>query len=484
MALKWKEIARLLEEAQPLLVGSVLQRISQVREIAAGESFLLAGFGPGGGWRIWTCLLQSQACWVFAEEDWELEAQPEPSTFVMVLRKHLMGKKIIGLEQVVNERIVLMHFENGMSLLFELLPRRANLLLVENWDAAERSARHIQSFRTVTLGAGALYKLPPLPPTSSEEVRDFGAGESDSAHPYHSAVAAKFWASVQQSGFTGYQRLWRQAWKSHTKKVNSALENLRADLEESREAELFQKRGLALTAKLYELGPQKFPKEKSIELDGLKIPLDPAKNYAENAEACFRKAKKLHRAVGELEGRVEGLEKKVASLALTAEKIEKAKDETALEQLAKAFEAEGVPVPEKIDGEEEKDAPAAKEFLEVESTDGFRILCGRNQAENRKVTFQEAKGNDTWLHVKGAPGAHVVIKGLKNKTVPLTTLIEAAQLCLFHSKIRKGKSAEVDYTLRKHVRAIKGTVAEVTYTGNKTLYVDADPDALKKLMRN
>jgi predicted ribosome quality control (RQC) complex YloA/Tae2 family protein len=86
------------------------------------------------------------------------------------------------------------------------------------------------------------------------------------------------------------------------------------------------------------------------------------------------------------------------------------------------------------------------------------------------------------MHAKGLPGAHVVIKEQRNKTVPLTTLLEAAQLCLYHSKIRKGKRAEVDYTARKFVRAIKGTIAEVTYTGNKTIYVEADPELLRKLM--
>ena len=146
-------------------------------------------------------------------------------------------------------------------------------------------------------------------------------------------------------------------------------------------------------------------------------------------------------------------------------------------------EREGIEIPEKPSGVEEKEEGEAKPYLEVESSDGFLILCGRNQEENRRVTFRESKGNDVWIHVKGQPGAHVVIKEKRNKTVPLTTLLEAAQLCLYHSKIRRGKRAEVDYTKRKNVRAIKGTLAEVTYTGNKTLYVESDPEAIKKLMR-
>jgi predicted ribosome quality control (RQC) complex YloA/Tae2 family protein len=374
-----------------------------------------------------------------------------------------------------------MHFENGMSLLFELLPRRANLLLVDSWNSSERTARSIQSFRTISLAPGAIYKLPPLPPTSSEEVRAFSAGQPKGPYAYHRAVAAHFWSGVQETGFSSVKRGWRQAWKTHTKKIDTALKNLRADLSSSQEAELFHRRGLALVNRLFELGAKSFPKTKTIELDGLVIPLDPSKNFADNSEVFFKKSKKMNRAVDELAGRAEALEKKVKDLAIVSQKIEEAETEEDLGKLAPAFETEGVPVPDS--NAEEKDMPAAKAFLEVKSTDGFRILCGRNQSENRKVTFQEAKGNDTWLHVKGIPGSHVVIKGMKNKTIPLSTLIEAAQLCLFHSKIRKGKSAEVDYTQRKNVRAIKGTIADVTYTGNKTLYLDADPELLKKLLR-
>lgn len=479
MALKWKEIERLLEEARPVLQGSALQRVAQVRELAAGESFSLQGFGERGGWRLWNCLQQDNGCLVFAEEEWDLDAQPEPSTFVMVLRKHLIGRKITGLEQVKGERIALMHFDNGMSLLFELLPKRANLLLVENWSAESRSARAIQSFRTVSLDPGAIYRLPPPPPTLSEEIRTLE--NPVGAFPFHHAIAEKHWSTVHQTGLTSLKRLWRQAWKSHSRKVNTALENVKQDFAEAEEAELFHRRGMALVAHLYELGPKQFPREKKIELDGLEIPLDKSKTYADNSETLFKKSKKFNRAVGELAGRIEALTKKVTELAHTAEQIEHAPSEEALAKLAPAFQREGLPIPELAAEKDEKEM-GAKPFLEVQSSDGFRILCGRNQAENRRVTFQEAKGNDMWIHAKGLPGAHVVVKSQKNKTIPLSTLLEAAQLCLYHSKIRKGKSAEVDYTPRKNVKAIKGTIAEVTYTGNKTLYLDADPETLKKLL--
>lgn len=483
MSLKWKEIARLVEEARPLLVGSSVQKIAQVKELAAGDSFAFHGFGAAGYWRLWVCLFQDHTTWVLADEDWDLDSQPEPSTFVMVLRKHVVGKRVISVEQVEGERFVFLHLEGGSSLLFELLPKRANILLVDSWDPKERTVHCVQSYRQVSLEAGAIYRLRPPPAAGiSEEAREFG-GVGAGPYPYHRAVAEQYWGGVQKTGFASYKRLWRQAWKSQTKKMASALKNAEGDLGESREAELFQKRGMALVTHLYALGPKKLPKEKVLSLEGLEIPLDPSKNYSDNAETFFRKAKKMHRAVGELEARVADLERRVAEQAVVTEKIERAASEEELEALAPFFQAENIPVPERPTGMEDKKASEAKPCLEVKSSDGFLIYCGRNQEENRQVTFREAKGNDLWLHVKGVPGAHVVIKSQKSKSVPLNTLLEAAQLCLYYTKIRKGKRAEVDYTHRKNVRAIKGTLAEVTYTGNKALYVEADPEVLKKLMR-
>lgn len=483
MSLKWKEIARLAEEAKPLLLDSSVQKVAQIKELAGGDSFYLMGFGASGPWRIWICLKQDQACWVLAPKEWPLESQPEPSTFVMVLRKFAVGKKIIGIETLPGERVLLCHLEGGFSFLWELIPKRSNFLLVENWDTANRTGKCIQSFRQVSLLPGAMVKLREAPAVTSAEERDFGV-ESSAPLVFHKAVAAHYWEAIQETGFQSYKRLWRQAWKSQTKKLQTAINNATRDLKDAQEAELFQKRGVTLVAHLYELGAKKYPKEKSILLDEVEIPLDPSKNYAENAESFFKKSKKLNRAVGELAGRLAELEKKMEGYVKVEAKLEAAEADGDLEALAGAFEKEGLAIPEKpLGGVEKKGVEEAKPFLEVESSDGFTILCGRNQEENRQVTFRESKGSDIWLHLKGAPGAHVVIKAQKNKTVPLNTLLEASQLCLYYSKVRKGKRAEVDYTPRKNVKAIKGTLAEVTYTGNKALYVEADADLLKKLLK-
>jgi predicted ribosome quality control (RQC) complex YloA/Tae2 family protein len=477
MALKWKELEVLLEEAKPLLLGSSLQKIFQLKE--QPDSYVFQGFGSGGGFRFWLSLTQDHSVFVRAQEEWRFEASTEPSTAVMVLRKWVLGKTITGLESWPGERLAFIHFPDCV-LVLELLPRKANFILGLDWRPEDRSLRVLQSHRSLSLEAGGRYTLPKPPQAAAPEVREFERTKN-SAFTLNSAIGHEAWTALANRGFEGLKRLWRQQWKSHQRKLKSALDSAEQDLARSDEAQALQKKGQALIAILFQLGPKNFPKETKLKLeDGLELSLDRSKTFAENAEQYFKKSKKLGRANEELVPRVNLLKEKLASWIEFGKKVEAAPEERELEVLGRYWEQEGLPIPEI---EEDEDGPEeAKPFLSLVSGDGFRILCGRNQEENRSVTFREAKGNDIWMHLKGAPGAHVVIKQIRGKTVPLSTLLEAGQICLLHSKVRKGRKAEVDYTSRKNVRAIKGTLSEVTYTANKTLLLELDQELLKRVL--
>ncbi|WP_394699420.1 hypothetical protein [uncultured Sphaerochaeta sp.] len=52
-----------------------------------------------------------------------------------------------------------------------------------------------------------------------------------------------------------------------------------------------------------------------------------------------------------------------------------------------------------------------------------------------------AKGNDYWMHTRDYPGGYVFIKYLKEKTVPLEVLIDAANLALVFSKAKKRRKS-------------------------------------------
>jgi predicted ribosome quality control (RQC) complex YloA/Tae2 family protein len=96
---------------------------------------------------------------------------------------------------------------------------------------------------------------------------------------------------------------------------------------------------------------------------------------------------------------------------------------------------------------------------------------GKNSRQNEEITFRRAAPNDLWLHVRGVPGAHVIVK-TEGREVPEATLRQAAQLAAYYSQAQSSARVAVDYTERRYVRRIKGAgPGLVTYAQEKTIRV-------------
>jgi predicted ribosome quality control (RQC) complex YloA/Tae2 family protein len=109
--------------------------------------------------------------------------------------------------------------------------------------------------------------------------------------------------------------------------------------------------------------------------------------------------------------------------------------------------------------------------LRRESSDGFTLLVGKNSRQNEEVTFHLATAHDLWLHARGVPGAHVIVKS-GGRLVPETTLREAAALAAYYSQARENGRVAVDYTEQRYVRHMKGGGAGmVVYERERTLHV-------------
>jgi predicted ribosome quality control (RQC) complex YloA/Tae2 family protein len=122
-------------------------------------------------------------------------------------------------------------------------------------------------------------------------------------------------------------------------------------------------------------------------------------------------------------------------------------------------------------------------FRRFTSTDGLPIFVGRNARENDELTFGLAKSNDLWLHARGTPGSHVVVRLDKGTDPPPETLRDAATLALLYSDLKKSGKGEVIYTRRKWVKKAKGQApGAVVVTQEKSLHLSLDKtrlDALK-----
>ena len=109
--------------------------------------------------------------------------------------------------------------------------------------------------------------------------------------------------------------------------------------------------------------------------------------------------------------------------------------------------------------------------LHLQSRDGFTVLIGKNSRQNEEVTFHQATANDIWLHARGVPGAHVIIKAA-GREIPRSTIEQAASLAAYYSQARGTTTAPVDYTLQRYVRHMKGGgPGMVIYEKERTLYV-------------
>jgi predicted ribosome quality control (RQC) complex YloA/Tae2 family protein len=87
--------------------------------------------------------------------------------------------------------------------------------------------------------------------------------------------------------------------------------------------------------------------------------------------------------------------------------------------------------------------------------DGYNVMIGRDAKSNDYLTFIEAKDEDIWMHVKGVPGSHVVIRVVDNLPTP-EVLKEVAELAKKNSKASKDQSAKVVYCQRKFVKKEPG----------------------------
>ena len=115
------------------------------------------------------------------------------------------------------------------------------------------------------------------------------------------------------------------------------------------------------------------------------------------------------------------------------------------------------------------------------SSKGLRILVGRSNRQNDKLTGKDADKRDIWLHTQKIHGSHVILctGGVEPDT---QSLEEAASLAAYYSQGREGGKIAVDYTPVKYVKKPAGSrPGMVVYTTYQTMLVQPDGELVKKL---
>ncbi len=87
---------------------------------------------------------------------------------------------------------------------------------------------------------------------------------------------------------------------------------------------------------------------------------------------------------------------------------------------------------------------------------GHRVMAGKTDVDNDRLSLKVAGPDDWWFHVRGMPGSHVVLKVAEGQAPDRSTLNQAAAVAAYHSKARNGGWVAVSGTLARHVTKPSG----------------------------
>jgi predicted ribosome quality control (RQC) complex YloA/Tae2 family protein len=87
---------------------------------------------------------------------------------------------------------------------------------------------------------------------------------------------------------------------------------------------------------------------------------------------------------------------------------------------------------------------------------GWRVLVGRTDADNDRLSLEVAGPDDWWFHVRGMPGSHVVLRCPAGQEPDRETLKRAAAIAAYHSKAREGGVVAVSCTRARYVTKPRG----------------------------
>lgn len=191
------------------------------------------------------------------------------------------------------------------------------------------------------------------------------------------------------------------------------------------------------------------------------ISLDPSISVSQNAQNYFKKYKKFNVKRSIIIEKMNKLSLEESNIRALSEMVLATDDPDILAEIA------GEICPVARDGSRRSTHGPVKIF----EFGGHQIIAGTNSKSNRKVTFVFASGDDLWFHARGVPGGHVIVKNRPGLEREESAMKFAASLAAHFSKYSEAEKVDVDYTRRKHVRGVPGTLSEVTYSHARTITV-------------
>ena len=268
------------------------------------------------------------------------------------------------------------------------------------------------------------------------------------------------------------------------------IDKQRAELEDCKQGEKFKKHGDLIIANIYaiERGMEKVElvdyedyNEATGEFGKVIIELDSRLSPSANAQRMYKKYNKCKNAERELAIQIEKAERELEYIYSVFDALAHAENASDLVEIRDELYTSGYASKMKNYRPQKKKNVS---FMKFTTTDGYTVLCGKNNIQNEHITFTLAHKSDYWFHVKNKAGSHVVMicNGEEPDSINFT---EAAEIAAYYSSVQGGQNIAVDYTFAKNVKKIQGAnPGLVIYHTNWTAYVTPSAERIAKMRQN
>ncbi|MDR7696402.1 Rqc2 family fibronectin-binding protein [Lactococcus lactis] len=464
-----------------------------------------------------------------------------PNNFVMILRKYLAGAFIEQIEQVGNDRQIILHISTKdeigdslkIALITEIMGKHSNIILLEKTSQKIiESIKHIgfsqNQYRTIL--PGSTYIAPPLntaiDPFKATDEEIFEALQTeqlqqklqgigcDSKNALTGLSVKEFneklltvtpsiypndtFSSIKLADeFVSFDSLSEmldtyyadKAERDRVKQVAaSVIKKIQNELKKNRDKLKKQERELLATdnaeifrqkGELLNTFLNQVPNDKaSVTLENY-YTNEPIEIALNPALSPVQNAQRYFHRYQKLKQAVKFLGEQIAKTKETIHYLESVES-----NLENADVAEIADIREELIQTgyiKQKYRNKKQKMLPPEkyqAEDGTIILVGKNNLQNEQVSFKLSRRGDLWFHVKDIPGSHVLITGNANPSDETITF--AGELAAYFSKARYSNLVQVDVLDVKKLHKPTGTAPGfVTYDREKTIRVTPDESVIK-----
>ena len=253
------------------------------------------------------------------------------------------------------------------------------------------------------------------------------------------------------------------------------------ELAESKNRDKWRVYGELITANLYrmERGMSRLTAQNYYDPDcaDVDIPLDVRLSPQENAAKYFKKYTKAKTAEKYITAQLEKARVELTYLESVLQELTLAESEQDFNDIRAELTDGGYL---RAKGRKQPQRPSKPR--EFRSTAGLRILVGRNNRQNDRLTAKDAEKWDIWLHTQRIHGSHVILC-TGGAQPDEQSLLEAASLAAYFSQAQNSTKVPVDFTQVKYVKKPAGSPPGfVNYTNYKTILADPSEELVKRLV--